>query len=97
MLKHRLLFGAIMIVVFVGLILVDARLDGSISRQLPNKPVQATIFTILIALLAIPAQFELGNLIKQTGGYLFKSITVPASIIFATSFYWLQNLLVAYQ
>ena len=90
MLKHRLLFGAIMIVVFVGLILVDARLDGSISRQLPNKPVKAIIFTILIALLAIPAQFELGNLIKQTGAHLFKSVTIPASILLATAFFWAQ-------
>ncbi len=90
MLKYRLLFGSIMSTIFVGLILLDGYLDGSLSHQLPNKSVQATIFTILIALLAIPAQIELGNLIKQTGGHLFKSISIPVSMIFATSFYWLQ-------
>ena len=88
MLKHRLLFGSIMAAVFVGLILLDGHLDGSLTKAAPNQPVQAMIFTILIALLAIPAQFELGNLIKQTGGHLFKSITIPASILLATAFYW---------
>lgn len=92
MLKYRLLFGTIMAAVFIGLILLDGHLDGSISRQLPDKPVQATIFTILIALLAVPAQFELGNLIKQTHGHLFKSITIPISILMATSFYWWQQM-----
>jgi CDP-diglyceride synthetase len=79
-----------MIVVLVGLILLDAHLDRSISRQLPDKPVQSMIFTILVALLVIPAQFELGNLIKQTGAHLFKSITIPASIFLATAFFWAQ-------
>jgi len=91
MLKYRLLFGSIMAAVFIGLILLDGYLDGSISRQLPDKPVQATIFTILIALLAIPAQFELGNLIKQTGGHLFKLVTIPASVLLATAFFWAQH------
>ena len=90
MLKYRLLFGTIMTGIFVGLTLVDGRLDGSISHQLPNQPVQATLFTILIALLAFPVQSELGNLIKKSGGHLFKSVTLPASIVFATSFYWFQ-------
>jgi phosphatidate cytidylyltransferase len=90
MLKHRLLFGSIMAAVFLGLILLDGHLDGSLSGTMHAKPVKATIFTILIALLAIPAQFELGNLVKQTGSYLFKSITVPASILIATALYWRQ-------
>jgi len=89
MLKYRLLFGSIMIVVFLGLILLDAHLDGSLTN-VPDKPIQATIFAVLIALLAIPAQFEIGNLIKRTEMHLFKSITIPASILLATSFFWAQ-------
>ena len=90
MLKYRLIFGFMMAAVFVGLILLDGHLDGSlyISGIRHNQPIQATIFTILIALLAIPAQFELGNLIKQTGAHLFKSITIPASILIATAPLW---------
>lgn len=90
MLKHRLLFGSIMTAVFVGLILLDGYWDGSLSHQLPQKPVRATIFAILIALMAIPAQFELGNLIKQTSGHLFISVTIPTSVLLATTLYWGQ-------
>jgi len=79
-----------MALLFVGLILLDGRLDGSLTQDAPNRPVQATLFTLLIALLAIPAQFELGNLIKQTGAHLFKSITIPAAMLMAVGFYLAQ-------
>lgn len=88
MLKYRLLFGTIMIAVFLGLILLDAHWDGSLSKSDPTKPIQAPLFALLIAILAIPAQFEIGNLIRQTGGHLFKSITIPTSILLATVFFW---------
>ena len=91
MLKYRLLFGTLMIITFVGLVLLDGRMDGSLGKHLPNKPVQATIFTVLIALLAIPAQLELGNLIKQTGGHLLASVTIPATILLAITFYVAQH------
>ena len=90
MLKYRLIFGTLMILVFLGLVLLDGHLDGTLTKAAPNAPVKATIFTILIALLAIPAQFELGRLIKQTGAHLFKSIAIPASILMATAYYWTQ-------
>ncbi|MDH4202378.1 MAG: phosphatidate cytidylyltransferase [Phycisphaerae bacterium] len=90
MLKYRLLFGSIMTAVFVGLILLDGYLDGSLTDKFPQKDTQAPLFTILIALLAIPAQFELGNLIRQTGAHLFKIISIPASILLATGFFWMQ-------
>ncbi|MCI0499800.1 MAG: phosphatidate cytidylyltransferase [Planctomycetales bacterium] len=77
-----------MVVVLTGLILLDGYIDGSLTKEMPDKPVQATLFTLLIALLAVPAQFELGHLIKQTGAHLFKSITIPASILLATALFW---------
>jgi len=79
-----------MILLFVGLILLDGHLDGSLTQAAPDMPIQATLFTLLVALLAIPAQFELGNLIKQTGAHLFKSVAIPAAMLMATSFYWAQ-------
>jgi len=93
MLKYRLIFGTLMTLVFVGLVLLDGRLDGSISDALPDAPIQATIFTLLVALLAIPAQFEFGQLAAQTGARVFKSITIPASILMATLFFWDQFLI----
>ena len=93
MLKHRLVFGTLMIFVFVGLVLLDGWLDGSLTDETSDKPIQATLFALLIVLLTIPAQLELGNLIKQTGAHLFKSITIPASMLVATALYWTQYVL----
>ena len=97
MLKYRLLFGTLMIAVFLGLILLDGHLDGSLSKTVANKPIQAPLFTLLIALLAIPAQFEIGNLIRQTGACLFKIISIPTSILLATTFFWAQLTTNSYQ
>lgn len=77
-----------MVLFFVGIILLDARLDGSLSGSpLPGRP-QGTLFLILICLLAIPAQWEMAGLVRQTGGHLFTSIAIPGSIALATFFYW---------
>ena len=100
MLKHRLLFGSIMAAVFVGLILLDGHLDGSLTKGgtfeqwMSNSyiPIQATIFAVMIALLAIPAQIELSKLIKQTGANSFNSITIPSTVLLSTSFYLMQFL-----
>lgn len=90
MLKHRLLFGILMAIVLIGLVLLDGSLDGSLTQSAPDKPVQGTILIILLALIAIPAQFELGNLIKQTGMHVFQVITIPASILLAAAFFLAQ-------
>ncbi|HDS85530.1 MAG TPA: hypothetical protein ENN97_10095 [Phycisphaerales bacterium] len=90
MLKHRLAFGTLMILVFVGFVLLDGRLDGSLSAEIPDKPVQATLFTLLAAMLMIPAQLELGNLVKQAGARLIYSVTIPVSILLATMPWWTQ-------
>lgn len=77
-----------MILIFVGLILGDAWMDGSLSGSpSPEKP-QATLFLILICLLAIPAQLETAGLVRQTGAHLFTSIAIPGSMAVASAFYW---------
>lgn len=88
MLKYRLLFGILMTITLIGIILLDARLDGSISPSIPDKPVQATLLAILIALLAVPAQLEMAALVKNTGARIFRTVALPASILLATAFYW---------
>jgi len=90
MLRHRLIFGSLMILVFVGLCVVDGWLDGSISTSLENKPVQASLLCILIALIAIPAQLELASLIEMTKAKAFRPILIAGSILLATSWYWRQ-------
>jgi phosphatidate cytidylyltransferase len=90
MLKYRLIFGTLMSAVLVGLILLDGRLDGSLSVSLPDKEVQGIIFTILAALLTIPTQLEMAGLVRQKGTHLFTSITLPATALLTTTLFWPQ-------
>lgn len=90
MLKHRLLFGTLMVVAFTGLMILDGYLDGSLTSATATKPIQATILCLLISLLAVPAQSELAHLMARTGATVFKPIVITASILLATGWYWRQ-------
>ncbi|MBN1457631.1 MAG: phosphatidate cytidylyltransferase [Sedimentisphaerales bacterium] len=89
MLKYRLFFGTLMVVAFIGACLVDGWLDGSLSASTtqPLLPVSGTILCILIVLFAIPAQLELANLIERTGPKIFRTLTIPASMVLVLGWY----------
>lgn len=90
MLRSRLLLGTLMTTVFAGLIVLDGFIDGSISPDMPDKKIQATLLTALMALMAVPAQSEMAGLARKVGAKIFKGITIPASVMLATSWYWSQ-------
>ena len=91
MLKYRLLFGTLMTVFFTAIVILDGWMDGSLTTSLADdKPVQGTILCILIALLVIPAQLELSKLAAAKGLKIFTPISITASILFASSWYWPQ-------
>ena len=98
MLKYRLLFGSLMAVLFTAIVVFDGWLDGSLTTSLgDDKPVQATLLCILIALLMIPAQLELAKLAKAKNLKILLPVTITASILFATSSYWLQMIQIGQQ
>ena len=72
---------------FVGIVLLDGWLDGSLSASTPNKPVQGTILCLLVVLLAIPAQMEFAKLAAAKNLKVFTSVSTLASILFATTWY----------
>jgi len=91
MLKYRLLFGTLMTVFFTAIVILDGWMDGSLTTSLADdKPVQGTILCILIALLVIPAQLELSKLAAAKGLKIFTPVSITASILFASSWYWPQ-------
>ncbi|MBN2270551.1 MAG: phosphatidate cytidylyltransferase [Sedimentisphaerales bacterium] len=90
MLKHRLLFGALMIVTFVSVVVFDGWLDGSLTASAPDKPVQGTLLCILIAVLALPAQLELAKLAAAGNVRIFAAFGAVGSILLATTWYWPQ-------
>ena len=90
MLKHRLIFGTLMAVFFTAIVVLDGWLDGSLTTPPANKPVQGTLLCILIALLVIPAQLEFSRLAVARKFKIFTPVSITASILFATSWYWPQ-------
>ncbi len=86
MLKYRLIFGTLMVVVFVGLVLLDGELDIPLS----GGHVQGTVLCIMIVLLAIPAGLEMAQLAGRVGAVIFRPVTIIASALLATSWYWRQ-------
>ena len=80
-----------MTILFTAVVVFDGWLDGSLTTSTADdKSVQATIFCVLIALLLIPAQMELSKLANAKNLKIFLPITIIASILFATCWYWPQ-------
>jgi phosphatidate cytidylyltransferase len=91
MLRNRLLFGTLMTVLFTGIVIFDGWLDGSLTASAADdKPVQGTIFCILISLLAVPSQLELSKLAAAKNLKIFVPLSIVASILFASCWYWQQ-------
>ena len=91
MLKQRLFFGILMTVFFIAVVIFDGWLDGSLTvTQTDDKPIQGTVFCLLIALLAIPAQLELSKLAAAKNLIIFTPVSIISSILFATNGYLLQ-------
>lgn len=78
MLKYRLIFGTLMTLAFVGIVLYD-----------PWKPL---MLVILVAALMIPGMLELSKLAFTKGTKLLLPCSIPASILLATSSFWIHKL-----
>lgn len=91
MLKHRLLFGTLMTLVFVAIVIFDGWIDGSLTTSTADDRVlQGTLLCILIALLVIPALLELSRLAEAKNLKIFIPVSSIASILFASTWYWPQ-------
>jgi phosphatidate cytidylyltransferase len=91
MLKQRLFFGILMTVTFTGIVLLDGWLDASLSGQAGDDKIpKARILALLIAFLIILSQLELAKLASVKGAKIFLPISIIASILLATTWYWPQ-------
>ena len=91
MLKHRLILGTLMTVFFVVVVILGGWFDGSLTASADDdKPVQGTILCIFIAALIFPTQFELSKLAAAKGLKIFTPVSITASVLFATTWYWPQ-------
>lgn len=83
MLRHRLIFGTLMIVVFVSVVTLDGWLDGSLwpDQEEGLAPVQGGIFAILAALLMIPAVGEFALLARNRGMSVLQPVTTISAVM----------------
>lgn len=80
-----------MTLLFLAVVVFDGWLDGSLTAsKTDDKNIQGTIFCILVALLAIPAQLEFSKLAAAKNLKIFAPVSIIASILLATNPYWLQ-------
>ncbi|MHC4556876.1 MAG: phosphatidate cytidylyltransferase [Planctomycetota bacterium] len=79
-----------MTVLFTAVVIFDSWLDGSLTASAGDKPIQGTLLCILISLLIIPAQLELSKLAAAKKLKIFLPVSITASILFATCWYWQQ-------
>ncbi len=82
-----------MILFFVGVVTVDAWLDGSLSTD-PGEhaAVQGTLFAVMVGLLMIPANQEMGVLVAGKNLKIIQPVTAISSILLALSWYFTQLL-----
>ena len=90
MVRHRLLFGTLMTLLFTTVVVWDGWLDGSLTSLANDKPVQGTIFCVLIVLLIVPGQFELSKLAAAKNLKIFLPVSITASILFGIYCYLQQ-------
>ena len=76
---------------FAALVIFDGWIDGTLTAStVDDKQVHGTILCVLITLLIIPAQLELSKLAEAKNLKTFTPLTIIASILFATTWYWPQ-------
>jgi phosphatidate cytidylyltransferase len=86
MLKHRLIFGTLMTLAFIGIVVLDGWLDGSLIDY--EKQPQGTLFVILVAILLILGLFELSKLASAKGIKILLPVSIPTVVILTTWPYW---------
>ena len=82
-----------MTVGFVGLLLVDGWLDGSVTTEVDDDaPIRGTLCAALVALILVAAQVEFGRLAAARGLRVFTAPCVLGTLALGTIWYWAQFL-----
>ncbi len=90
MLKYRLIFGTIMVILFTALVIVDDRFGWTFASAQGNYLIRGNILLVLLVLLSVPAQMEMTVLAHNVGSRLFPALTIPSSILLAATWFFSQ-------
>jgi phosphatidate cytidylyltransferase len=90
MLKYRLIFGSIMVILFTALVFIDDRFGWTFKWQQTEFLIRGNILLALLILLSVPAQMEMTVLARNVGSRIFPAVTIPSSILFGAMWYFSQ-------
>jgi len=91
MLKHRLLFGTLMTVLFTALVVFDGWLDGSLTTSGPDaRQIRATVLMLLVGVVIGLGGMEFSALAAARGLVVLNPASVIGLILLATAWYWSQ-------
>ena len=79
-----------MTLLFAGLVLFDAWLDGSLDPNHGPLGLQAHLLCAMILILTIPAILELAKLARTRDTHIFLPIAIPVTLVIETLCYWMQ-------
>ncbi len=89
MLKHRLIFGSLMTVLFSSLVVLDGWFDGSLTASpADDRQVQATLLAILVAGIISLGGLELARLAASKGLVVLNPACALGLILLSTAWYW---------
>lgn len=88
MLKYRLIVGSLMTVLFIGLILLDGWLDGSLTASpADDKQVQGTLVALLVGAAACLGGLELARLAASKGLVVLNPVCAIGLVLVSTSWW----------
>jgi len=91
MLKHRLIVGSLMTVLFSGLILLDGWFDGSLTASsADDKQVQGTLVALLVGAAAGLGGLELARLAASKGLVVLNPVCAIGLVLVSTSWWGAQ-------
>jgi phosphatidate cytidylyltransferase len=93
MLKHRLLFGTLMLLLLTGLVIFDGWLDGSLTASVADdRQVQATVLMVLVAIVVALGGMEFSALAAAKGLAILNPAALIGLVLLTTAWYWPQIL-----
>jgi phosphatidate cytidylyltransferase len=88
MLKHRLIFGSLMTVLFTGLVLLDGWFDGSLTVSFADdRRVQGTLIALLVAVAAGLGSLELARLAASKSLVVLNPVCAMGVVLLSTGWW----------
>lgn len=90
MLKYRLIFGILMAIGFLGLMVFDGYLDGTLTDSNSPATVKGSILFAFTIIMVVPVLLELKKLFSKVSAVIFMPIAVISTMLIISGWYLFQ-------